>query len=60
MLIWLYLFNILKQIMEVEALQSFLEVAPESEFPLENIPFGVGSLKTSPHDKRPATRIGIL
>lgn len=45
--------------MEVEALSSFLEVSPDSEFPLENIPFGVYSHKDTPNDKRPATRIGI-
>ncbi len=43
--------------MEVE-LSSFLEIPEGSDFPMQNIPFGVGSLKTSLNDKRCATRIG--
>ena len=40
-------------------LSSFLEVHENSEFPLENVPFGVYSRKNLPEDKRPATRIGL-
>lgn len=40
-------------------LESFLEVSENSEFPLENIPFGVFSRTNLPQDKRPATRIGL-
>lgn len=40
-------------------LSSFLEVHENSEFPLENIPFGVFSRNHLPSDKRPATRIGL-
>lgn len=44
--------------MEPQSLKSFLDISQDSEFPLENIPFGVYSRKGHPH-KRPATRIGI-
>lgn len=47
------------QTMEVETLTSFLEGADQSEFPLENIPFGIVSSKQHPELKFPATRIGI-
>lgn len=47
------------QAMEVETLTSFLEGADQSEFPLENIPFGIVSSKQHPDQKFAATRIGI-
>jgi hypothetical protein len=37
---------------------SFLNVAEDSDFPLENIPFGVVSASSNPNDRFPATRIG--
>jgi hypothetical protein len=46
------------QPMEVETLTSFLEGADQSEFPLENIPFGIVSSKQHPELKFSATRIG--
>lgn len=45
--------------MQAESLTSFLPVPEDSDFPLENIPFGVVSLKNNPTDKFTATRIGI-
>ncbi len=40
--------------------KSFLGVPEDSDFPLENIPFGVVSTKSNPNDRFPATRIGKL
>ena len=39
-------------------LTSFLSVAEDSDFPLENIPFGVVSTRSNPDDRFAATRIG--
>ena len=44
--------------MQAETLTSFLPGADDSEFPLENIPFGIASRKQTPNDKFAATRIG--
>lgn len=46
------------QAMQAEALTSFLEGVDNSEFPLENIPFGIVSNKQHPQHKFPATRLG--
>ena len=55
-----YLISLLKIcIMQPEPLVSFIPVSENSEFPLENIPFGVFSPKDRPDYQRPATRIGI-
>lgn len=39
------------------ALKSFLQVAPESHFPLENLPYGVFKLQSG-SEARPAVAIG--
>ncbi len=51
----LYLFRIL---METERISSFLQIPEGSDFPLENIPFGVYSRKATPELKACATRLG--
>ena len=45
--------------MQAEHLVSFIPGADDSQFPLENIPFGVASRKNCPNEKFAATRIGI-
>ena len=49
---------LLSPMMQAEGLNSFLDVSPDSEFPLENIPFGAASLKDSPQNIFLATRVG--
>lgn len=44
--------------MQAETLTSFISGADDSEFPLENIPFGIASTKQTPGEKFAATRIG--
>ncbi len=44
--------------MQAETATSFLVGVDNSEFPLENIPFGVVSTKQNPASKFTATRIG--
>ena len=50
----------LGQAMQAETLTSFITGADNSEFPLENIPFGIASTKQTPNEKFAATRIGDL
>jgi len=45
--------------MQPEQTTSFLEVAENSEFPIENIPFGAVFLKQNTQQRFLATRIGI-
>jgi hypothetical protein len=49
----------LVQTMQAENLTSFLSGVDDSEFPLENIPFGIAARRQTPNDKFAATRIGI-
>ncbi len=44
--------------MQAETLSSFLTGTDDSEFPLENVPFGVASHKQNHNNKFTATRIG--
>lgn len=45
-------------VMEVEKTNSFFAIPKDTDFPLENIPFGVASHKTTQKVKYCATRIG--
>lgn len=60
MLVVLILHILVYTTMQPEQLNSFLTVSPDSEFPLENIPFGAVFSKQQPAQKYLATRIGTF